>query len=300
MIALVRTEFTKAARRMRTLVIVVLLVGLPTLITVAIHARANRVERGDSGEGLFRLAQQSGLLVPAAVLSVMSSFLLVVIAGTLAGDAVAGDASWGNLRYLLMRPVRRGRLLVAKAIVAGSLIWAATFLVVAAGLVVGIAFFGAHSVTVPGVGTVAAAPRFGTVPSAPAIANVVPSSLFGAIHLDGGALLLRVAIATGYVAFGYMALLAVGMLFSTLTDTSTSAIGATVGVYIVSEILDSIEQLGTIRYAFPTHYLSAWQSMFTDNTFSHDMIAGVVVQIAYLAVFGTAAIIWFQRKDIRS
>lgn len=44
------------------------------------------------------------------------------------------------------------------------------------------------------------------------------------------------------------------MLFSTLTDIAASAIGATVGVYIVSEILDSISQLGQVRYAFPSHY----------------------------------------------
>jgi hypothetical protein len=55
--------------------------------------------------GALRLASQSGLLVPAPVLSVMSAFLLVVIAGTIAGDSVAGDAAWGDLRYLLMRPV---------------------------------------------------------------------------------------------------------------------------------------------------------------------------------------------------
>ncbi|MDQ1456888.1 MAG: type transport system permease protein, partial [Actinomycetota bacterium] len=148
MIALIRTEFTKAARRTRTLVIALLLVGLPTLIVVAINSRGNRGD-GDQGEGLFRLAQLSGFLVPAAVLSAMSGFLLVVIAGTFAGDSVAGDAAWGNLRYLLMRPVPRGRLLVAKAIVAGMLIWAATILVALAGLVAGVVLFGAKSVTVP-------------------------------------------------------------------------------------------------------------------------------------------------------
>ena len=72
------------------------------------------------------------------------------------------------------------------------------------------------------------------------------------------------------------------------------------GTYIVSEILDAITQLGRIRYGFPTHYLDSWQSMFIENRFSHDMIAGVVVQLAYLAVFGGAAILWFRRKDIRS
>ena len=111
---------------------------------------------------------------------------------------------------------------------------------------------------------------------------------------------MRVVIATGYVAFGFTALLALGTLFSTLTDTATSAIGATIGVYIVSEILDGITQLGVIRYGFPTHYLDAWQTMFTDNRYSHDMIVGIVVQLAYLVVFGTAAVLWFQRKDIRS
>src|SRR5207253_3772548 len=203
-IALIRTEFTKATRRSRTLVIALLLVGLPTLIVVAINAHGNRPEH-DSGEGLFRLAQQSGLLVPAAVLSVMSGFLLIVIAGTFAGDSVAGDAAWGNLRYLLMRPVPRGRLLAAKAIVAGMLIWAATILVALAGLVAGVVLFGAKSVTVPNFATLAG------------------GSLVGSFHLSQGALLLRIAIATGYVAFGFTALLALGVLFSILTDTAASA-----------------------------------------------------------------------------
>jgi len=286
-IALLRTEFTKAARRTRTLVMAALLVGLPTLIVVAINARGNRGRGGDEGAGLFRLAQQSGYLVPAAVLSVMSGFLLVVIAGMLAGDSVAGDASWGNLRYLLLRPVPRGRLLVAKAIVAGVLIWAATILVALAGLVAGLILFGAHTVSVPG-----------------ALRQITGANIFvplaNGFQLGNGVLLLRTGIATAYVAFGFTALLALGTFFSTLSDTSASAIGATVGVYIVSEILDGITQLGSIRYLFPTHYLDSWQSMFTDNSYSRDMITGILVQVGYLVVFGAAAVWWFRRKDIRS
>jgi ABC-type transport system involved in multi-copper enzyme maturation permease subunit len=73
-----------------------------------------------------------------------------------------------------------------------------------------------------------------------------------------------------------------------------------VGVYIVSEILDGISQLGQIRYGFPTHYLSAWRDMFVQNSYPTDMLVGLAVQVAYLLVFGTAAIVWFRRKDIRS
>jgi ABC-2 type transport system permease protein len=107
-------------------------------------------------------------------------------------------------------------------------------------------------------------------------------------------------VAAAYVAFGFTALLALGTLFSTLTDGPAGAIGATVGVYIVSEILDGISELGVIRYGFPTHYLDAWQTMFLENRYSPDMIAGVIVQLAYLVVFGAAAIAWFNRKDISS
>jgi ABC-2 type transport system permease protein len=275
-IHLVRTELVKAAVRTRTLVIALLLIGLPTLIVVAINARGQRNEN-DSGEGLFRLAQQSGLLIPAAVLTATSGFLLVVVAGMLAGDSVAGDAAWGNLRYLLMRPVPRGRLLVAKAAVAGLLIWVCTFLVVVAGLIGGVILFGSHAVVVP------------TVPG-----------LISGFRLDAGTILVRLLIATAYVAFGFSALLAIGTLMSTLTDSATGAVGATIGVYIVSEILDGITQLGSIRYVFPTHYLTSWQDMFTQNEFPHDMLAGVVVQLAYLLVFGAAAIVTFRKKDIRS
>jgi ABC-2 type transport system permease protein len=209
----------------------------------------------------------------------MSAFLLVVIAGTIAGDSVAGDAAWGNLRYLLMRPVPRGRLLIAKGLVAAVLIWACTILLAVAALVGGLLLFGAHPVTFPGAG---------------------PIPFLRGFRLDNGALLFRTAVATGYVALGYTALLALGMLFSTLTDNATSAIAATVGVYIVSEILDGVPQLGEIRYAFPTHYLDAWRGMFLQNHYSTDMVVGLVVQAAYLVVFGTAAVLWFQRKDIRS
>ena len=117
---------------------------------------------------------------------------------------------------------------------------------------------------------------------------------------SAGALITRVIIATGYVAFGFTALLALGTLFSTLTDTPTGAIGATIGVYIVSEILDTITQFGQLRYGLPTHYLGSWQSMFTQNTYSRDMIAGIIVQLAYLTIFGAAAVVWFRHKDIRS
>ena len=282
MIALVRTEFVKGVRRRRTLVIIVALAALPVVITLAVNARSSEAERGaGAGEGLFRLARQSGLVVPAAVLAIMSGFLLIVVAAMFAGDTVAGDANSGNLRYLLLRPVSRTKLLIAKAAVAATLIWAATIVAAVAALIAGIAVFGAHPLTVSTTST----------------AGLSGVSSF---TLSTATLLWRLTVGTVYVAFGLTALLALGTLFSTLTDTPAGAIGGAVGVYIVSEILDGITELGTVRYGFPTHYLDTWQTMITQNTFAHDMLAGIIVQVAYLVVFGSAAVWWFSRKDIVS
>lgn len=292
MIALVRTEMTKAVRRGRTLAIALALVGLPCLIAFALHSRGNRPGREGAGVGLFRLARMSGLVVPGAVLAAMSGFLLIVVAGMFAGDSVAGDAASGNLRYVLIRPVSRVRLLVAKAFVSGVLIWLGVVLVVVAGLVAGVALFGWHPLHVPAsVGGL-------LVPG-----GLAPGAVSGFVNgfdVSTTTLLVRLVEGSAYVAVGYTGLLALGTFFSTLTDAPAGAIGATIGAYIVSEILDAITELGRARYVLPTHYADAWQTMLTENRLSHDMFAGVAVQAGYLLVFGALAVWWFTRKDIRS
>jgi len=90
------------------------------------------------GEGrLLYLASQTGLLLPGFALRVTSAFMLVIVVALFGGDAIAGEASWGNLRYLLMRPVGRGRLVFSKFVVAVFCAWVAVLIVVVTALVVG-------------------------------------------------------------------------------------------------------------------------------------------------------------------
>lgn len=280
MIALLRTELVKAARRGRTLVIAGLLVGLPLLIVSAIRSRGQDPERRSGPGGLFTLAERSGLLVPAPVLGVTSGFLLIVVVGLFAGDAVAGDASWGNLRYVLLRPVGRVRLLVAKALVATFLTWACVFLLAAVSLGLGVLAFGAHPLEVP--------------------TYLTPQGLVAGYTLSESEILLRILVITAYVAFGYTALLAIGIFASTVTDSPASAAGAAIGTYIVSAILNGIPELGRLRYGLPTRYLNSWRPMLTRDAFPHDMLVGVGVQVAYLVVFAAAAVWWFRRKDVHA
>ena len=268
MIAVFRTEMAKQVRRPRTYVALGITVALPVIMAVALNA--NPPDRGEA-EGLIRLATHTGLVLPAAALRFMSRFLLVVIVAVFAGDAVASEASWGNLRYLLIRPVRRSRLLAAKLATASLFAVIATVLIAATGLAAGTAFFGWHALDVAFV-----------------------------FHQSSGQLLAHLGLATVYVAWSMAAVVTFGFLVSTMTDTPAGAIFAAVGLAVVSEILDSINAIGSIRNGFPTHYIDAWDSLYFRNHVSADMARGAFLQVGYVVVFCAVAWWWFRRKDIVS
>jgi ABC-2 type transport system permease protein len=218
------------------------------------------------------LAPNSGFIVAVAALRFMSRFLLVLIAALFAGDAVAADAAWGNLRYSLVRPIRRPRLLSAKLAVSAMLTLVATLLIVIAGIVVGGIAFGWGGVAVP----------------------------FSGLSQTAGQLLWNVVLAAFYVAWSLAAVVSFGFFVSTLTDVPQGGVGAAIGLYIVSQILDAITSLGSIRYVLPTHYLDSWDVLFFGHGPNADMLRGVLLQIGYVVVFCGLAFWRFQRKDIVS
>jgi ABC-2 type transport system permease protein len=284
MIALLRTEIVKQSRRTRTYVALGLMAAIPIIITIALWANPpsdfggpGGGGGGGGGDGLFYLSSHtSGLLLPAAILLVMSRFLLIGIAALFAGDAIASEASWGNLRALLMRPIKRGRLLATKIVIAVGLTCLATLIIVVTGLIAGWFAFGWHALDLTGI-------PFAHVPY-----QSVPT-LIG--HLALGAL---------YVTWGLAAVVAFGFMISTMSDSPAGAAAAAFGLYVTSAILDNIDAIGSIRNVFPTHYSDAWTDLFLRNHASADMLRGTLLQIPYVIVFCGIAAWYFRRKDIMS
>jgi ABC-2 type transport system permease protein len=272
MLRLIRTEMAKQVLRPRTWVALGFLAIVPVIIAVALKLNPPDLSGDGQGPRYFYLATQSGLFLPVAALRVTSAFFLVVIISMFAGDAIASEAGWGNLRYLLMRPVGRGRLLTAKLIVAAIFALVATALVALSGLVAGVVAFGWHSVTIPFIGL-----------------SQSPSQILG--HLGLATILITWGLA-GIIAFAFM--------LSTMTDSAAGAIFGAVGLYIVSLILGEITSLGAIRYGLPVHYYDSWSDLFVRNTFTDDMWRSVLLQIPYVIVFCGIAWWWFHRKDITS
>jgi ABC-2 type transport system permease protein len=277
MLRLVRVELIKQLRRPRTWVALGFVVLVPIIITIALKANPPSLsDGGGGGDGrgprFFYLAAQSGLLVPIATLRVMSEFFLVVIFCLFAGDSIASEAGWGNLRFLLTRPIGRSRLLVAKLIVAAFYALLATALIVVSGLIAGGLAFGYEGISIPLLG----------------------------ISMSVSSILADIALASVLAAWGIAGIAAFAFMLSTMMDNSAGAIMGAVGLYIVTSILGAIDSIGPIRYGFPTFYNGAWADLFRGESFGGDMVRNLVVQVPYVLVFLAIGFWWFRRKDITS
>jgi ABC-2 type transport system permease protein len=265
-----RVELIKQLRRLRTKLGLGAMVALPALLAFVFW-----LGRGQSGppgapEDLFALATSSGLNFAAAALEAMGQFFLVVVVTLFAGEPVAGEANWGTLRYLLVRPVPRARLLRDKMAVAVLLGTVAVVLVPLAALAAGTIAFGWGRLQIP----------FGTLSTGQAIA--------------------KLAIGTGYEVISLGAIATLAFMLSTMTSAPAGPVAIAVGTAIVSQILDAIPSLGSVAKWLPTHYWGAWTELLARPARSADMVRGVLSQVPYVAVFCVVAWLWFQRKDILS
>jgi ABC-2 type transport system permease protein len=264
---MIRVELRKQTFRMRTYLSLGLMALIPVVMTLAIEF--GRRPHNPNEETFFAVATHSGLSIPLAALSAISTFLLVVVIALFAGGAISEESNWGSLRYLLVRPVSRGRVLVAKLLVACFYAFIATWVIVISGLIAGVIFFGWHPLVTPDFQV-----------------------------FSEGETLWKMSVATLYVAFSMSGVIALAFMISTMTDTSLGAVAGAVGLVIVSEILNAISTLGTVRGFLITHHWHAWEGMFFGRGETSDMLDGILLQIPYVVVFLGLAWWWFHRRDI--
>jgi ABC-2 type transport system permease protein len=266
-IALLRTEWAKTLRRPRTYVALGFVMFIPIIVAFALWA--NPPDPGD-GDRFFATATQTGLLFPAAMLRIMSRLVLVVVIGLFAGDAIAGEAGTGNLRYMLLRPLGRGRLLAVKLVITVVLLVLAT-------------------VALTGTATLAGGVAFGFEP--------INLQIFFADQSVGN-LVGHIGMATAYVAWTLLVVAAFGFMVSTMTDSPAAAAGAAVGLGVTCQILNEIESLGSIRDYLPLRYLDAWEGLFWSDRVPDDMYSGLLLPIPWIVAFLAIGWWWFRRKDV--
>ena len=108
-----RSEIAVLFRRRRTWAMLGALAGVPILIAVAVRIRSGGANSG-RGPAFLNEITHNGLFVSFTALVVCVPLFLPLTIGVVAGDTIAGEASHGTLRYLLVAPAGRMRLLVVK------------------------------------------------------------------------------------------------------------------------------------------------------------------------------------------
>ncbi|GAA1500805.1 ABC transporter permease [Kitasatospora kazusensis] len=265
-LALFRSELTLTFRRMRTISLLGILAALPVLIGVVV-----KVNTGGAGEGPAFIAQvsQNGLFLVFTALAVSLPVFLPMTVGVVAGDSIAGEAATGTLRYLLVAPAGRTRLLAAKFTAALAFCLAATLTVALAALLTGAALFPLGHVT-----------------------------LLSGDTIGLGSALLRALLVAGVVAASLAGLVAIGLFISTLTGSGIAAMASTVGLVLLVQILDTFPQLHAIQPYLFTHQWLSFSDLLRQPMHWDNELRNLGLQALYVAVFGSAAWSRFTSRDI--
>ncbi len=264
-------ELIKMICRPRTWLILAMLVALPTLVAVLL-AVTDLGPRPGTGPPFLSAVLNDGTLFPLAALGVVLPLLLPIAVAVLGGDAIAGESQTGTLRYLLVRPVGRTHLLLAKLATVVAFVLLAVFVVAAVSYAEGRLLLGK-------------APATGTV------------SLSGST-LTQQELGWRTALALGYVIISMLGVAAIALFFSTLTTSAIGAALGTIGVLVASTVLLGLDAADALHPFRPTRYWLAFVDLFRDPILWRDVVRGLVVQLGYLTVFTLAAWANFGTKDI--
>ncbi|MFC4503711.1 MULTISPECIES: ABC transporter permease [Streptomyces] len=274
---LLRSELLVTFRRWRTLALLGVLAAVPVLVGIAV-----RIETGDGspagpggggggGGGPAFIAQvtNNGLFLVFTALAATLPFFLPMAIGVVAGDAIAGEASSGTLRYLLVAPAGRTRLLLTKYATVLAFCLVATLVVALSALTVGALLFPLGDLTTISGTTISFTDGLGR---ALLIALVVAASLIGVAAL--------------------------GLFVSTLTSSGIAAMATTVGLLITVQIVDQIPQLHAIHPYLFSHYWLSFADLMREPVYWDELVKNLGLQALYAAVFGSAAWARFAAKDI--
>lgn len=252
-----RSELRLIFGRRRNIAMLVLLTAIPIFIGIAVKVSTPRPGEGPpfisdlTGNGLFLAFTALAICLPV--------FLPLAIA-VVAGDAVAGEANAGTLRYLLSIPVSRTRLLTIKTLGVLCFLGAAVLLVTICGMATGAILFGSHGVTLLSGDTVS---------------------------IGNG--LVRSAAVAAFVFIDLVGLAAIGLFFSTLTEVPVGAMAATVVTAISFAIMDSVPQLGAIRNILLTHHWLDFGELLRGSPDVPSLLGWSLLPLAYATIFISAA-----------
>ncbi|MFC7896325.1 ABC transporter permease [Streptomyces sp. NPDC057381] len=277
---LLRSELSVTFRRWRTLALLGVLAAVPVLVGIAVKIETSDGSSfggggqggggaGGGGPAFISQISNNGLFLVFTALAATLPFFLPMAVGVVAGDAIAGESSAGTLRYLLVAPAGRTRLLLTKYATVIAFCLAATLVVAVSALAVGALLF--------------------------PVGDLITISGTRITYAEGLGRALLIALV---VAASLVGVAALGLFVSTLTGSGIAAMATTVGLVITVQILDQIPQLDALQPYFFSHYWLSFADLMREPVYWDDLTRNLGLQALYAAVFGSAAWARFTTKDI--
>ncbi|MEU6468660.1 ABC transporter permease [Streptomyces massasporeus] len=271
---LLRNELRTTFRRWRTLALLAVLAAVPILVGIAVKIEtsggsSDGAGGGGGGPAFISQITNNGLFLVFTALAATLPFFLPMAIGVVAGDAIAGEANAGTLRYLLVAPAGRSRLLLTKYATVVVFCLAATLVVAVSALTVGALLFPLGDLT------------------------TISGTRISFAEGLGRALLIALAVAASLIGVA-----ALGLFVSTMTGSGIAAMATTVGLLITVQILDQIPQLHALQPYFFSHYWLSFADLMREPVYWDDLTKNLGLQALYAAVFGSAAWARFTAKDI--
>lgn len=267
---LLASEISVLFRRRRTWAMLASLALIPVLIALAVRLTSSGPPSG-RGPAFLDQVSQNGLFVSFVGLLVSVPLFLPLTVGVVAGDTIAGEASAGTLRYLLIAPAGRVRLLIVKYLATAVFCLAATLAVAIAGALIGIALF-----------------------------PIGPVTLLSGDSIAVGDSIIRSLLIAAYITVSLLGLSAIGMFISTMTDVPVGAMATTIVLSVVSQVLDSLPQLDWLHPWLFSHYWLGFADLLRQPISWDSFGNNAILQAGYMLVFGALAFGRFTTKDILS
>ncbi|RZB17783.1 ABC transporter permease [Streptomyces sp. F001] len=274
---LLRSELAVTFGRWRTLALLGVLAAVPVLVGIAVKIETSDGSalggsggpEGGGGPAFITQITNNGLFLVFTALAATLPFFLPMAVGVVAGDAIAGEANAGTLRYLLVAPAGRTRLLLTKYATTMAFCLTATLVVAVSALTVGALLFPLGDLT------------------------TISGTRISFAEGLGRALLIALVVAASLIGIA-----ALGLFVSTLTNSGIAAMATTVGLLITVQILDQIPQLHAIHPYFFSHYWLSFADLMREPVYWDDLVRNLGLQGLYAAVFGSAAWARFTTKDV--
>jgi ABC-2 type transport system permease protein len=262
-----RWELTKLRYQKRTYLGLGAAAIVPIIFVVAIHFRHDRHGGGDFAFSSY--LNRSGLTVPLVIMLFGAVWLFPLITALVAGDIFASEDHNGTLKTIFTRSLERSQIFFGKALAAATYAIVAIFLDGTVGVIAGSIQSGFNSLQ----------SLSGTIVSAPKALELVYVSL----------LVYLIPIA---------AIVAIGLLLSSITRKSAAAVVGTLMISLLFQLIGILPGLtGLQPYLLSTQF-SAWQGLLRTPIDWAPIVRAAWVCAMYGVPALAAALLVFMRRDV--